>query len=123
MSTTVEVPTNACELAAAIVERQGRDGAENALYNALIEQEGQERGHSLWKQACVIVDHDAEVEAQNDTLARSIESARDLVRAAQGALTALTQGSETEAGTDIAAFLAEAGRALRAAEALMPEPK
>lgn len=73
------------------------------------------------------IDHDHDVEAQQQKLADNIAAARDALRHALNAAEALTSGSawhvdyaEGATGRDIIAFLTDAGRGLRAADALMP---
>jgi hypothetical protein len=118
------IPTNPSELAELLAAQHG-PGFDDALYEALVRQQGRERADKAWRAA----DQELEWQAQSDRaledLTEALTDAHKAVRDAVAAVASLTKGpgwhieyAESTTGEDITAHLEAAARSLRAAEAL-----
>lgn len=108
---------------------KGDDAATNAAHARLTQQVGDEEASRRWSHACSLVDHDVAIGSELTRLPEQIRAAQQALDEAMSSVRSLTGGeawhveyAEGPAGGDVAAFLGDAARALRAALALLPSP-
>lgn len=126
MTATERIPTELWKLA----ELMGAEPApgETDLYDRLVAQEGRDRAGELWLAACSESDHETAVLTAENELRQGLKGALAELEAAAGGLRQLRNEAwhpdyaESQDGTDIEAFLGQAGSLLRAAARLVPEP-